>query len=86
MVKSDIFNLGTGQGNSVLEIVNSVQKITKVEFPASKGKTRQGEYAQIYADINKAKKVLKWKPKKTMIDSILSLVKWYKNKPDGWSY
>ena len=84
--KSDIFNLGTGRGNSVLEIVNSVQKITKVKIPASKGETRRGEYAQIYADISKAKKALKWKPKKTMTDSILSLVKWYKNKPDGWSY
>ena len=84
--KSDIFNLGTGQGNSVLEIVNSVQRITGVKFPVGKGKTRRGEYAQIYADISKAKKALKWKPKKTINDSILSLVKWYKNKPDGWSY
>jgi len=84
--KSDIFNLGTGQGNSVLEVVSSVQKITKVKFPVSKGETRRGEYAQVYADISKAKKVLQWEPRKTITDSILSLVKWYKNRPNGWSY
>jgi len=84
--RSDIFNLGTGQGNSVLEIINSVQKITKVKFPVSKGETRRGEYAQVYADISKAKKALKWEPRKTITDSILSLVKWYKNRPNGWSY
>ena len=84
--KSDIFNLGTGQGNSVLEIVSSVQKMIEVKFPVSRGKARRGEYAEIYANIGKAKKALKWKPEKTISDSILSLVKWYKNKPDGWSY
>lgn len=82
--KSGVFNLGTGKGNSVLEIVNQVREITGVKFPLTKGQVRQGEYAQIHASTEKAKKVLNWKPKRTIRDSVLSLVKWYRNHPQGW--
>mgnify|MGYP001132008614 CR=1 FL=1 len=84
--KSNIFNLGTGKGNSVLEVVKQVQKTTGVKFKITKGKPRQGEYAKIYANINKAKRVLKWRPKKTIKESILSLLKWYRIHPQGWQY
>jgi len=84
--KSDIFNLGTGKGSSVLEIVNEVQKVTGVKFPIKKGQPRPGEYAAVYADNGKAKRILKWQPEKTVRDSVLSLVKWYKTHPAGWKY
>jgi UDP-glucose 4-epimerase len=84
--RSNIFNLGTGKGNSVLEVVKQVQKITKAKFPIKKGKARKGEYAEIYANISKAKKILRWEPKRTIKDSVLSLVKWYQKHPRGWSY
>ncbi len=84
--ESNIFNLGTGKGNSVLEVVETVKKITGVEFPIGKGETRKGEYGAIYANINKAKKILKWKPKRALKESVLSLVKWYKHHPQGWQY
>lgn len=83
--RSETFNLGTGKGNSVLEVVKQVQKITGVEFPIKKGNTRRGEYAEIYANIDKAKKILGWRPKRTIKDSIKSLVKWYQNYPRGWT-
>ena len=82
--KSDVFNLGTGKGNSVLEIVNQVKKITGVKFEVGKGEVRRGEYGAVYADIAKAKRVLGWKPKKTIKDSVEALVKWYKKRPEGW--
>lgn len=82
----EIINLGTGTGNSVLEIVKKVQEVTGVKFEIKKGKERQGEYAKIYADIKKAKKILGWSPKRTIEDSINSLVKWYKKRPRGWEY
>ncbi len=82
----EIINLGTGTGNSVLEIVQRVQEVTGVKFDLKRGKTRQGEYAKIYADISKAKKVLGWEPKRTIEDSIRSLIKWYKRRPRGWNY
>lgn len=83
--KSDIFNLGTGKGNSVLEIIKSVQKITGAKFDLKKGEQRKGEYAKIFADNRKAIKTLKWKPERTIEDSVKSLVGWYKIHPKGWS-
>jgi UDP-glucose 4-epimerase len=82
--KSDVFNLGTGAGNSVLEIISKVQKITGIKFPVGRGKTRKGETAAKYADISKARKILNWKPKRAIKDSVLSLTKWYKKRPQGW--
>ncbi len=83
---SETFNLGTGRGNSVLEIVNKVKEITGVDFPVERGEARKGEYAQIYADITKVKEILGWQPKRTIGDSVEALVKWYKNRPSGWSH
>ncbi len=82
----EIINLGTGTGNSVLEIVKKVQEVTGVKFELKKGKERQGEYAKIYASIEKAKKILGWRPKRTIEDSVRSLIKWYKSRPEGWEY
>lgn len=82
--KSEIINLGTGEGSSVLEMVSKVQKITGKKFQAKRGKSRKGEADRIYADISKAKRVLKWRPKRTIEDSVKSLVKWYNAHPNGW--
>ncbi|MEK7521949.1 MAG: UDP-glucose 4-epimerase GalE [Patescibacteria group bacterium] len=82
--KSEVINLGTGTGSSVIEIVNQVKKFTGVEIPIEKANTRQGDDAKKIADISKAGKVLGWKPKKTIEDSVRSLITWYKNHPNGW--
>lgn len=81
---SEVFNLGTGSGNSVLEIVEKVEEFTGKNIPREKGIERKGEYARIYADITKAKNVLGWEPKRSLTDSINSLVKWYGKHPRGW--
>ncbi len=47
-------------------------------------KARKGEYAKIYADPSKAFKILKWKPKKSIEESILSLSRWYEKHPQGY--
>ncbi len=59
-----MFNLGTGKGNSVLEVINQVKEITGVKFGVGKGEVRKGEYGAVYADIGKVKKVLGWNRKK----------------------
>jgi len=82
--KSEIINLGTGTGNSVLEVVNKVKKLTGVEIPIEKANIRQGDDAKKIADITKAEKVLGWKPSKTIEDSVKSLIIWYKSHPQGW--
>ncbi len=80
----EILNLGTGTGNSVLEIVNKVQQITGLRFTVEKGETRQGDDPKKIASIEKAKKILGWQPKRTIEDSVRSLIDWYKKHPHGW--
>lgn len=82
--KSEIINLGTESGNSVLEIVKKVQEITGNQFEIKRSKPRSGEYARMVADIKKAKKILGWQPKRSLEDSVKSLVKWYQKHPEGW--
>ena len=82
--KSEIMNLGTGTGNSVLEIVHKVQKITGARFEVKTSSPRAGEYAVAIASIEKAQRVLGWKPMRSIEDSVRSLVKWYQLRPGGW--
>jgi len=82
--KSEIINLGTGTGSSVLEVVDQVKKLTDVKIPIVKANTRQGDDAKKIANIEKAEKVLGWKPTKTIEDSVKSLITWYKSHPNGW--
>ena len=79
-----IFNLGNGKGWSVREIIEAVKKELGVEFAVNKGEERKGEYSAVYADITKAKAVLRFNPKKTLADSVKSLAKWYNKKPNGY--
>ncbi len=84
--ESDLFNLGTGRGNSVLEIVNQVKEITGAKFPIAQGEARKGEYSEIYANNKKAIEKLGWQPKRDIKESVESLVAWYKGHPRGWEY
>jgi len=81
---SDIINLGTGTGNSVMEIVGKVQEITGVKFDIGKSAPREGDDAKKIANIAKAKQILGWTPKRTVEDSVKSLIAWYKTHPQGW--
>ncbi len=82
--KSETINLGTGTGSSVLEVVNKVKKLTGVEIPIEKANIRQGDDAKKIADIKLAKEILGWEPKRTIGDSVKSLLIWYKSHPNGW--
>ncbi len=82
--RSEIINLGTGTGNSVLEIIKTVEKITGQKIAFQKGEARSGEAAKLVADNKKAKEILGWQPRRTLKDSIESLVKWFSKHPYGW--
>jgi UDP-glucose 4-epimerase len=82
--KSEIINIGTGKGNSVLEVINQVEKETGKKIEVQKTTAREGDSARLVASIEKAKKVLGWEPKRTIADSIKSLDLWYKAHPHGW--
>ena len=61
--KSDVFNLGTAQGYSNLEILEAAKKVTGIDIPYTIGPRRGGDPDSLVADSSKARKVLGWKPK-----------------------
>lgn len=81
---SETFNLGNGKGFSVKEIIQTTEEILNVNLPQKISGTRKGEYAAIFADCTKVKRVLNWEPQYTLRDSILSLQKWYGKFPNGY--
>jgi UDP-glucose 4-epimerase len=70
-------NLGTGIGYSVYEVIKKVEEITKKTLPIQKKNVRLGEYSTRVASNKKAKKVLDWKPRYSLDDSIQSALRWY---------
>ena len=64
----NIFNLGTGNGYSVLDMVNTFERVNNVEVPYKVVDRRSGDLAEVYADPTKANKELNWKAEKTLED------------------
>ena len=62
----DIFNLGTGTGYSVLELINAVKDVTGLDISYVIDERRPGDIAACYADATKAKEKLQWQAKKTL--------------------
>ena len=65
---TEIFNLGTGTGYSVLDIVKAFSKINNIEIPYVIKPRRSGDIAECYADASKAAKILGWTAEKTLED------------------
>ncbi|MBW8049538.1 MAG: UDP-glucose 4-epimerase GalE [Cytophagales bacterium] len=72
----EVFNIGTGNGNSVLEVVETFEKVTGLNLKYKIGKRRQGDITKIYAEVNKAKKVLGWETKLTLEDALRDAWNW----------
>jgi UDP-glucose 4-epimerase len=66
----NIYNLGTGRGTSVLELVNTFMKVNKIEIPYEIVERRPGDIAVSFADVKKAKKELNWEAKLTIEDMV----------------
>lgn len=78
--KSDVFNLGNGQGFSVKEIIETSRKVTKHKIPAKKGPRRAGDPANLVASSAKIKRILNWEPKYKSIDHIIDTAwQWHLN-------
>lgn len=78
--ESSIINLGTGEGNSVKEIIDTTEKITKKTIKKKIVERRPGDPAVLIADNSKAKRVLGWEPKYNLEQTISSAYKWHSNK------
>jgi UDP-glucose-4-epimerase GalE len=69
---SDAFNVGTGAGHSVMEVVRSVEKITGKEVPYEFGARRDGDPAVLVANSDKLRQTLGWKPTYPELDDIVA--------------
>ena len=77
--ESNFFNLGSGHGTSIMNIVNKLESISGLKIKKEFCPKRIGDPSKLYADIKKAKNILKWEPKYSNIDTILqSAWNWHK--------
>ncbi len=72
----EIFNLGTGDGVSVLELINTFEEATGVKVPHKIVGRRAGDITQVWADPTHANTVLGWTAKETLADTMRSAWKW----------
>ena len=81
---SDIINLGTGNGYSVLDMVNAFSRINHVPVPYVIAPRRPGDIAVNYADASKAKALLGWEAEKTLEDMCADTYRFQRNNPKGY--
>jgi len=72
----EVFNLGTGKGSSVLEVIQSFERVSGQKLPYEIGARREGDVIAAYADTTKANTVLGWKTKRSLDEAIASAWKW----------
>ena len=79
-----IYNLGTGCGYSVLDVVHNFEKASKVKIPYSIKPRRAGDIATCYADASKAKEELGWEAQYGILEMCEDSWRWQKNNPNGY--
>ena len=81
---TEIFNLGTGTGYSVLDIVKAFEKANNIEIPYVIKPRRDGDIAECYADPVKAKEKLGWQAEKSLEEMCRDSWRWQFNNPKGY--
>ncbi len=79
-----IYNLGTGKGYSVLDVVNAFEKASGVEIPYVIGPRRDGDIATCYSDPSKAFKELGWKAERDIEEMCEDSWRWQSQNPNGY--
>ena len=79
-----IYNLGTGRGYSVLEVVHAFEKVSGVTIPYVIEDRRPGDIAVCYSDPGKAKRELGWKAEYDIYDMCRDSWNWQKKNPNGY--
>ena len=77
-VDVEVFNVGTGKGNTVLELINTFEKVNKLVLNYSIGDRRPGDIEAIYTDTSKIESKLGWKAKKELPTSMKDSWEWEK--------
>ncbi|MBQ0738315.1 GDP-mannose 4,6-dehydratase, partial [Aquimarina celericrescens] len=77
----EVFNLGTGKGNSVLEVVNTFEEVSGKKLPHKIVARREGDVIAAYADTTKANSDLGWTARFNLEDALASAWKWQQKQP-----
>ena len=80
-----IYNLGTGKGYSVLDIVKNFEEASGVKIPYEIQARRAGDIAENYADASKAEREMGWKAEKGIREMCEDSWRWQKNNPNGFA-
>ena len=80
----EVFNLGTGVGVSVLDMVNTFREVNQVELPYVIAPRRPGDIATCYADPTKSREVLGWRAEHDLADMCRDSWRWQKDNPMGY--
>ena len=79
-----VYNLETGRGYSVLELVRAFEQVSGVKIPYVVEERRPGDIAMCYSDPGKAKRELGWKTEYDIYDMCRDSWNWQKKNPDGY--
>ncbi len=74
----EVFNIGTGKGSSVLDIINTFEKVSRVKLKYSFTDRRAGDIVSVYADTTRANRVLGWKSESSLTEALNSAWEWEK--------
>lgn len=81
---TSVFNLGTGRGTSVTEMVEAFEHVNGVKIARHFAPRRPGDLAEVYADPKKSERELHWKATHTLEDMCRDTWNWQKNNPNGY--
>jgi UDP-glucose 4-epimerase len=72
----DVYNIGTGRGASVLELIDTFKDVTGLDLPYTLGPRRPGDVEQVYADVTKATEGLHFTTKRSLADALADAWRW----------
>ncbi len=72
----DVFNIGTGEGVTVLQLIKTFEEVNNIKLNYSIGPRRPGDVEQIYAQVDKSREVMKWQTEKSLEDSLRDAWRW----------
>jgi UDP-glucose 4-epimerase len=79
-----VYNLGTGKGTSVLELVHAFETANGVKIPLRIQPRRSGDIAENYADCTKSKTALGWVASRSLIEACQDSWRWQRQNPKGY--
>jgi UDP-glucose 4-epimerase len=83
-IQDSTFNIGTGTGYSVLDMIKAFEKASNKEIPFKIVKRRAGDIAKCFANSDYAKEILNWEANKTIDEMCQDSWKWQMNNPNGY--